>query len=339
MVDLVRLPHSLRPLVRADGVVQLGSPPGRCLEVDGLTPAEVRYLTSLAGPASERSDRAAALAAGLDEEARERLVQRLRRLDAVLDVSDPPRARAMCGARRDRLRAAVQTMQAAGGTGGWDRVEARDRATVVVDDLAGWAGDVAVDRVLHGLRDRLREGGVGQVLGPVEAPRWWHGLGDHGAVESAQLVVPVLTTRTAAVDLRRLVETGIPHLPVVVTPGWVGIGPLAVPGAACAECVVRHEVPPEQLALEWGGPQAESPTLEHLAPVGQTPVDLVEWAVRWGARTALWVLDTSDGPGTADGTAERATTRVSVVAHSPVPRVERFAVHPDCWCTGRRATA
>ncbi|WP_462417159.1 hypothetical protein [Kytococcus sp. Marseille-QA3725] len=327
MTELVRLPHSLRPVLRPDGVVQLGSPPGRSVEVPGLSHPEYAYLCSLLAPASERSDRAALEDAGLEPDQRARLVARLRELDAVVDVSDPPRARAMCGRRRDRLRQAVQSLQAAGGTGGWATVEARDRATVVVDTGPPWAGTESVGEVARGLVERLTDGGVGQVLGPDRAARWWHLLGDHGSPCAADLVVPVLPARTDAIGLRRLVGARIPHLPVLVTPGWVGIGPAVRPGRACLECVARHEMRPEELAAEYLDRSTEAPRPDPRPPVGRAPADLVDWAISWGSRTVLWLLDGAGEP-------EEGPARVSALAHSPVPAVQRFGVHPECWCTG-----
>ncbi|WP_374929076.1 hypothetical protein [Kytococcus sedentarius] len=335
MSELVRLPHSLRPVLRHDGVVQLGSPPGRCVEVPDLTPGEYTYLCALAAPQSQRSHRVALERSGLDAAARDRLVARLRELDAVVDVSDPAHVREMCGARRDRLRGALHQLLASGATGGWETIEARDRATVVVDHGPPWAGSEAVGTVAHGLLERLDREGVGTLVGPAQAPRWWHDLGDVGSPSLADLVLPVFSARTDAVMLRQLVEVEIPHLPVVVTAGWVSIGPLVLPGQACTECVVRHEVPVEQVVTEWLGNPHESP--QHLpGPAeGHTPADLLDWAVRWGGRTALWALDGAAGTGGTAGTGEQVATRVSVIAHSPMPRVEQFAVHPDCWCARR----
>lgn len=354
MAELVRLPHSLRPVLRHDGVVQLGSPPGRCVEVPGLTRGEYTYLCALASPQSPRSHRRALRESGLDQAARDRLIARLRELDAVVDVSDPAHVREMCGARRDRLRGALHHLLASGATGGWETIEARDRATVVVDHGPPWAGADAVGTVARGLLGRLDQGGVGRLVGPAAAERWWHDLGDVGSSEMASLVVPVFSARTDAVMLRQLVEVGIPHLPVVVTAGWVSVGPLVRPGGACAECVVRHEVPAEQVVTEWLGGIQESPQVLPGAAEGNPPEDLVDWAVRWGGRTALWALDGAVGTkaagstgaaGTRAGagastraggsTGEQVATRVSVIAHSPMPRVEQFGVHPDCWCARR----
>ncbi len=338
MVELVHLPHGLRPVLRPDGVVQLGSPPGRCVEVPGLTREQVQYLTDLMGPVSERSDRVAMQRAGLDEPGRQRLLARLRELDAVMDVSDPPDARAMSTGRRERLRAAVTTLQANGVTGGWQRVRARDAATVVVDTGPSWCGSASVQEVAASLGGVMREGGVGQLVTGRAAARWWHDLGDTAAPELATLVVSVHSVRTDAVALRPLVEAGVPHLPVVVTPSWVSIGPVVRPGQACCECLVHHEVPAEQVAAEWEASEAAGPD-STAATVPRTPADLVDWAIRWGARTALWVVDGLAGVG---GIGEQ-TTRVTVSSHSPMPRVEQFGRHPDCWCSrdgraGRPAT-
>lgn len=319
MRELVRLLPHLTPLPHPSGGVQLGGPPGRHELLRDLTGAQRQYLLALGAPRSLAGELAAVREAGISPEEHAELITRLRGLRALQEITDPPWARELAGDRRDRLREVARAVHAAGGPAGLETARRREAATVQVMTGTPW-GDPPREGFTEALVRALRAAGVGQVLAPSQAHRWWRRLTGTGHPGSLDLVVVTQRDLCEAAGLRALVEAGVPHLPVLLTPGAVVVGPVVHPGGACTECCALHERPgdgPVTLPLadleHWGG--------------RQPPPALQEAALQHGVALATAWLD---APGSAVGS-PRWLHRVG----DPLPQAGPTAPHPSCWCAGR----
>lgn len=341
----------LRPgtdvLWRGNGELQLGTDPRWAVRLDGLQPAETRWLGSAVpgrrlAPGAHRhgvpTERAAALLAAL------------RSAGLVVDASAAPAtgdgrdtvtaagggaadvpalgalnvdgdATAVLAARAarcvqvvglGRTGAVVATTLAAAGVG----------TLVLDDDRAVQATDVTAGA--YRLRDvgRARAHAIAQAVEDV-APRARvvpaPGAGD---LPPADLVVLVEHRAPDVARAQPWMGRGTPHLSVTLLEAGALVGPLVLPGVtACLRCRELHRRDDDagwpSMAVQLRDRYRTQPGLEETVTAGLA-----------GALAAAEVLTLLDGtaPRTQGGVAE-------VLLPGPTPRWATVAPHPACGCT------
>lgn len=223
----------LRPLVRADGSVQLGEDPVHGVVLTGLTRDEtgpvthlLRILTSAAVPLRVHT---LSRACGVPERRVLEIAENLRHAGLMLSNTSALHVSGLAAWSLSRWRLGPEQELGARSTSTlWER---RSGARVTIDGRGPLAMEIG--RLLTGAH-----------VGTVHSG-WYAGLAgdlDHTSPDPS-LIITVGTrlprSRAAAWQAR-----GITHLPLVARPASVDIGPLIIPGTGpCVTCVAIQEAP------------------------------------------------------------------------------------------------
>ncbi|RAN79227.1 hypothetical protein B5P43_14990 [Bacillus sp. SRB_336] len=341
----------LRMVTRGGGSIQIGVGPGGTI-VDGLQPADLRFVEALRQGVPDGQSLATARACGLDEARAKDICASLR---GVLVSDGELRTQ---GFRAERLRPEHSSLLGLHRGSSRGYMERRERGVVHVIGLGRTGAALALV---------LASAGVGTVLleddGPVSAVDVSPGsfrLADIGLPRSAavrrhllaldprchahvvhaggsgapdmrclDLAVVVAHDAVGAETSARFMSTDRPHLVVLVREQDGTVGPLVLPGdTACAECVERQRGANDPLWLRMceelakGGGPAQAQGAQHR---GLEDAALSAALAGTAAAQTLLFLDAVNRPSawSAVLTFHRDNGRWSR---------EEFTVHPDCGC-------
>lgn len=334
-----RLKSHAQPLRRGPGSLQLGLCPDVGVVLDGLTEAEIVMAEGLDGSMDTRMLYATAANAGIDANRVSELMAILGEHHLLVDT-DTDRAwlSAAGGPPRHPRRPDTTALAVAAAYGlpgdGFDYVAARSAQHVVISG----EGDLP-----SALADLLRAGGIGQVsVGPnavntVDLELRGRGAGEtRGVFRGSQdppanpdLVVLAAVGAIHADAGEPWRRRGIPHLPLVVQPHRVQVGPLISGGQGpCLSCMDLHR---RDRDAAWPA------VLSQLSPV---------WPLRPGAPVNLESTLSAMTIGVAamlvhtclDG--QPVPNDLSLEVSLPWPAIlsRRWFRHPQCGCTARHAT-
>ncbi|PJI94743.1 ThiF family adenylyltransferase [Luteimicrobium subarcticum] len=331
----------LRPgievLWRGTGELQLGSDPRSAVRVDGLAPAETRWL----GAAGSRPLAATARRHGVTPDRALELLEVLHRAGAVVDpppVADDPEITAPGGGGGDL--AALSSVDA----DGWGSRVLRRRAARTVAVLG-------LGRTGAGIAAGLASAGVGRlVLGdarPVQATdvgATGHRLRDVGVArqdavaETVAQLSPATHVRTSSAErLRqadvvvlvehraadtaragRLVGADVAHLSVVLHEAGVTVGPFVDPGRTpCLRCVDLHRRDDDP---RW-------PTMAVQLRQGTSGAEESATASVGAGLATAQVLARLDGLPV-----RTAGASLEVLWPDAVPRIRQWQPHASCGC-------
>ena len=304
----------LRPLLRADGALQLGHDPVHGLLLDGLTDAEVapvcHLLRLLAGAVPPLPSSTLARRTGLSSE---RILEVSAAVEeAGLSLTGPPvlSTGGLAAWSLSRLRQGPEI--------GLDRsrpltlAARRAGARVTIDGRGTLPGDIA--RLLTAAQvGELRSGCYAAVSEDLDS-----GAPDPSLVITVGSVLP----RSRAADWQ---SRGIAHLPVVARAASIDIGPLIIPGRGpCITCIAAGE-----------GRARTAPGFEDPVTDGQTGAPQVEPSLMGIAAGAVAML--------ALGHLDAYPPPLGLRWHSALPfpslATTRWPVHPDCPEAGHRRPA
>ncbi len=288
MIETARWTRRVQPWERADGSLQVGPSPSDGLVLGRLAPAERAFLLAV-GSVRQPADRGERGGGRGDRPMGRSPAAVPSRVDAafdraVRDGADPARLREIMtvlteagllevrqARRRRRLpaesppgqedrapqlsldeEAALRTH----GPGGPRRVAARAHRTLLVD------GDGPVPRRISAV---LKDAGFGRVQqGEAAADDADLALRSASDEPPPDLVILTFAGVASAARGAPWQRRGIPHLPVVVDPHRVSVGPLVLPGAPCLRCVDLHRGdrdPSWPLLLAQSGRDFQTPSV------------------------------------------------------------------------------
>ncbi|QTE30019.1 ThiF family adenylyltransferase [Pengzhenrongella sicca] len=339
----MRLRTGLRVLWRAPDEVQVGTDARWAVRLTGLTPGEVELLLALGGDTDARQLAGRARLLGVPAQRWDALLAEL----THAQLTTPPGSQAPASAAQVPARLGPDALT-------WGRVlHDGDGDALVAGRRARVVGLVGAGRTGLVIAGTLAAAGVGAVLVEDDRPVAPGDLGvggyatrDLGSPRKAAAArvlrdlapdvrtngpertrpdVMVLVEHGAADALRArvLMSAAVAHLSVVVREADVVVGPLVRPGtSACLRCLDlgRTDLDPRwpALAAQLAGGRSG------LAPHEETVL-----AAAAGALAAGQVLAQLDGttPGTLGACLE-------IALPDAIPRLRRWAVHPECGCTG-----
>lgn len=313
---MLRWTQGVVPLWRGEGNIQIGSDPRTSFVLEGLSPAEQRFVERLAHDVGVPVDPALVTrhSRSLDPARAESIVASLRQAGVLVDLDPSPSMIRRQAARvvvvgGDDLGLRIATALAASGIGG---VCVLDAAEVEAQDV-GPGGYLPRDQGL---------------------PRGQQALAHLRAVRATLATsVPtrpslvVLVESRVAVPFRStaFVREDITHLSVIRRERDIVVGPCVRPGIdPCLRCLDLHRTSADPC---W-------PNLAtQLATAPAAPRDLGTASIAAGLATHLAL-------SLVDGTAPRARSAgatYEVDPWTPIPRLRRWAPHPQCGCGAHRA--
>lgn len=322
------LKPALRPLWRAEQTLQLGLDPDLAVVLDGVGPAEVRFITALDGTRTRdevlRDADAGGRDAGPDPATAERLLDLLAAGGALDDAAAPLRPLSTLAPDvREGLAADLASWSLAHpAPGAAGRTLARRHAAVVAVHGSG--------RVGAAVAPLLDAAGVGRVVTVPAGEAAGDGVvGGRAGGRRPDVAVLCDDSDLEPERRARMLADGVTHLAAAVRETVGLVGPLVVPGVTgCLRCLDLHRADrdpawPMLAAQLWHpGPHARRRTTP--------PACDAVLAAAVAAHAALAVLAHVDDPAAAPVLAD-ATLELRLP--DAVPRRRSWLAHPACGCS------
>ena len=313
---MLRWTPGVVPLWRGAGNIQIGSDPRTSFVLEGLSPAEQRFVEALAQDVGVPVDpaRLARRSSTLDPGRAESIVASLSQAEVLVNLEPSPSTVRRQAARvvvvgGDDLGLRIATALATSGIGGVCVIDATD---VEAEDV-GPGGYLPRDQGLP--RDR-------QALAHLRSAR-----------ATLMTSVPTRPTLVVLVESRvavpfrstAYVREDIAHLSVIRRERDTVVGPCVRPGLdPCLRCLDLHRTDADSC---W-------PNLAtQLATAPAAPRDLGTSHIAAGLATHLVLAFVEGTPPEA----RDVGTTYEVDSGTPVPRIRRWAPHPQCGCGAHRA--